>query len=306
VSNFNNPVDAEMVGNIIYVLEYGGSSPKIWKVEMPKAITCGAQNYLTREVYNNITGNTVANLTKNTRYPNKPTLVTKLTSFETPINAGENYGERIRGYITAPASGNYTFWIAADDAAELWLSTDATVAHKKKIASVTAYTYSREYTKYASQKSVPIALKAGKKYYVETLHKENTGGDNLSVKWLLPNGATEMPISCNRLSPYIPPPSAVVADTTRNEIARDLFPDPVMVFPNPTTGTINVKLTAKAPGTAEVILTNLMGLKVYGSVFRINNGENQFPVNDKGFNKGIYILHISFDGVNYTRKVIIQ
>lgn len=36
VGNFNNPVDCEIDGNIIYVLEHGGYSPKIWKVVMPK------------------------------------------------------------------------------------------------------------------------------------------------------------------------------------------------------------------------------------------------------------------------------
>ena len=34
----------------------------------------------------------------------------------------DNYGTRMRWYITAPATGNYTFWIAGDDNSELWLS----------------------------------------------------------------------------------------------------------------------------------------------------------------------------------------
>ncbi len=39
-------------------------------------------------------------------------------------NYGANYGERIRGYFTAPVTGNYYFWIAGSDSAQLWISDD--------------------------------------------------------------------------------------------------------------------------------------------------------------------------------------
>ena len=32
---------------------------------------------------------------------------------------GDNYGERVRGYITIPTTGNYYFWLAGSDSAEL-------------------------------------------------------------------------------------------------------------------------------------------------------------------------------------------
>jgi len=41
------------------------------------------------------------------------------SGFQTDLDArqsyGDDYGVRLRGYITAPATGNYTFWIASDD-----------------------------------------------------------------------------------------------------------------------------------------------------------------------------------------------
>ena len=37
---------------------------------------------------------------------------------------GANYAERIRGYFTPPVTGNYYFWIAGSDSAELWISDD--------------------------------------------------------------------------------------------------------------------------------------------------------------------------------------
>jgi hypothetical protein len=70
------------------------------------------------------------------------------------------------------------------------------------IASVAGWASSREWTKEANQKSAPIALAAGQRYYIEALMKEGQGGDNLAVRWQLPNGTIEEPIPASRLSPY--------------------------------------------------------------------------------------------------------
>jgi hypothetical protein len=303
---FNNPVDAEMVGNVIYILEYGGASPKIWKVEMPVAPICSDQSYITREQYNNIPGNLVSDLTKNSKYPNSPTHSSKLSSFEAPLNAGDNYGVRVRGFLKPPTNGNYTFFIAADDAAELWLSTDSTVAHKTKIASVSAYTYSRQYTKYPSQKSVAINLKAGTKYYVEALQKESTGGDNLSVSWQLPNGVMEIPIACVRLLPYKQPVQTKLAKADQSIALNDTLNNRVLVFPNPAKNTLNIKFNSTTKNAGEVTITNFTGFRVYKSILTVNQGENQLTINSAFLAKGIYIINISYSGNKYTSKVIID
>jgi hypothetical protein len=49
---------------------------------------------------------------------------------------GDNYAERIRGYLTAPVTGNYYFWIAGSDSAELWISNDSEPANKVRRAFV--------------------------------------------------------------------------------------------------------------------------------------------------------------------------
>ncbi|MBL4677578.1 MAG: PQQ-dependent sugar dehydrogenase [Mucilaginibacter sp.] len=305
VGGFNNPVDAEMVGNNIYVLELGGTSPKIWKVEMPTAPACGTNAYITREQYNNITGSKVSDLTSNSRYPNSPSSVTRLTSFEAPIGVGDNYGIRIRGYVTAPTTGNYTFWLAADDAAELWLSTDANVSNKKKIASTTAYTLSRVYTKYPSQKSAVIRLTSGKKYYIEALQKENTGSDNLSVKWQLPNGTTELPIPCTRLSPYIQPVAGPQALAANPDTAENIKNN-ILIYPNPARNMINISLTAETAGKGEISLVNLQGLNVYRSAIKISKGPNMLSIDSSKLGQGLYVLHTNYDGLDHINKVIIE
>ena len=135
------------------------------------------------ETFNNITGTSVSDLTGNAKYPASPDATATVTSFESPSNSADNYGLRMRAYIEAPATGNYTFWIASDDSGELHLSTDTTQANASLIASVNGYTSSQQWDKYASQKSVEIALIAGQKYYIEALMKEGGGGDNLAVGW---------------------------------------------------------------------------------------------------------------------------
>jgi len=117
-------------------------------------------------------------------------------------NIGDNYGSRMRGYLCPPQSGNYTFYIAGDDAAELWLSTNDKSENKTKIASLSTYTDFRDWYKYPSQKSITINLNAGTKYYIEVLQKEALGGDHVSVGWKLPDGTLEGPIQGKHVVPF--------------------------------------------------------------------------------------------------------
>src|SRR6185436_3148754 len=132
-----------------------------------------------REVWTGVVGNTVADLTKHPNYPAKPDGVSNPSSFEAPVNWGDNYGTRLRGYIHPKDSGTYTFWISGDDRAELWLSTDADPAHRQLIARVAEFTGSRQWDVNPAQKSAPIRLSAGQKYYLEALHKESSGEDSV-------------------------------------------------------------------------------------------------------------------------------
>ena len=137
---------------------------------------------ISREVWTGVNGNSVANIPVGAA----PNLTDTLPSFEAPTNWADNYGTRLRGYITAPVSGSYTFWIASDDNSELWLSSNDNPANKVSIASVPDWTDSREWNKFPSQKSAAIPLIAGQRYYVEALQKDGGGGDNLAVGWAKP------------------------------------------------------------------------------------------------------------------------
>lgn len=164
--------------------------------------SAAAQTGIYREMYTGITGGSIANLTNNAAFPNSPTSSNVLSNFETSANAADNYGQRLRALITAPATGQYIFWIASDDYSTLYLSSDESAFNKTAIAWVTSATSSRQWTKQASQQSTNIYLVAGQRYYIEALHKEGTGSDNLAVRWRIPGGADEGPIPGSRMVPY--------------------------------------------------------------------------------------------------------
>lgn len=153
-------------------------------------------NGLKREVYTQISGTSIDNLIMHPSYPDNPASTQWIKSrFEAPVNVADNYGQRMHGLIKAPATGNYTFWIASDDNGQLWLSTDDNQDNLKLIAEVPGWTNSREWGKFPQQKSAEIYLEEGKLYYIMALMKEGGGGDNLAVGWQLPDGTLDRPVS---------------------------------------------------------------------------------------------------------------
>jgi len=162
-------------------------------VQTASSQTCSGTGAINFQRWNNISGSAVSNLTSIPAYPNNPSTTGTRTLFEMVTNMGNNIGVRMNGYICPPATGNYIFWIASDASGELWLSTSSNPANKIKIAFNTSGTNSRQWTKYASQKSAAITLTAGQIYYVEALMKESTGNDNLAVGWAKPGQPTSAP-----------------------------------------------------------------------------------------------------------------
>lgn len=142
-----------------------------------------------QEVWTGVGGTAVSSVP----VQNAPDQVNTLTQLEGTFG-GDNYGSRTRGYITAPTDGLYTFWISGDDNVEFRLSRSPDGARDvQTIATVPGYSNYREWNKFAEQKSVPIALLAGRKYYFEVLQKEGGGGDSVSVGWAKPGEAKTAP-----------------------------------------------------------------------------------------------------------------
>ena len=157
---------------------------------------------LIQEIWDGITGTGLSALTANARYPDRPDRLLEHTDFDSGRNLGADYGSRIRAYVTPPTSGNYTFSITSDDQSELWLSTDASPENAVEIASVDGWSSYDQWTTFAPQTSVPIALVANTPYYIETRHKEGGGGDHVRVAWAGGSIASRTVIADAFLTPF--------------------------------------------------------------------------------------------------------
>jgi RHS repeat-associated protein len=71
--------------------------------------------------------------------------------------------------------------------AQLWLSPDTNPAHVALVASLPDWTGAREWTKFSTQRALPVSLVAGQRYYVEVLHRQGGGGNGVAVAWVRPD-----------------------------------------------------------------------------------------------------------------------
>ena len=189
------------------------STQYFWRIDQVDAVgtvtrgsvwsfaTGNGRGGITRQVWSNITGESVANLTSAAKYPNSPDITGNIESFNCPKNWADYYGTRVHGFLIPPTTGSYTFWIAGDDYCELWLSSGINPASSTKIAYFNGATGWQEWTRFTTQKSASVTLTAGKPYYIKALQKEGAGDDHLSVAWSGP-GITRDIIPGNCLMPY--------------------------------------------------------------------------------------------------------
>jgi len=157
-----------------------------------------------RELWTGVSGNKVSQIPV-TRPPNS---TANFLTLETPQNQGDRYGERLRGYVRAPVTGNYRLWISGDDDCDLFLGTNDNSATRRRIAFINGWTNFRQWNKFNSQRSGSIALTGGELYYVEVLHKEGSGGDHVSVGWSRPGQSINAPselVPSNVLTPFTGP-----------------------------------------------------------------------------------------------------
>lgn len=143
---------------------------------------------LYHEVWNDIPDSTVTSLTNHPKYKEgNPDSTGYLTAAASPLNAGDNFGRRIRGIIVPPESGDYRFSVSADDECVVLLNNAGENPQN-----------AREILRTIGDKEQgttgTIALDQSKRYYFEILHKEGEGNDHCTVGWTLPGGRLEQPI----------------------------------------------------------------------------------------------------------------
>lgn len=182
-----------------------------------------ADGFLRLEVFRDIPGMEVSDLVHHPRFPTAPDEVRYVCAFEAPSGLGANLGVRLTGFLTAPATGDYVFYLCATRTGELYLSPDASATKKVLIAADSTWAAERFWTtppghpRGAGNVSSPIPLVAGQRYYVEALMKNASDYATLGVAWqppgapVPPNGSD--PIPWPPLSTYADPGAAAVTIT---------------------------------------------------------------------------------------------
>lgn len=137
-----------------------------------------------------------------------PTSVRILAEYFTGTALFDNYFGQLKGFFIPAVTGDYVFFGASDDHGELYLSTDADPANKKKILEEPSWSDARvwngdgtasntgtrgevgaranrsdEYlgTEWSTGVGGKVTLTAGTRYYLEFLYKEGGGGDHGGV-----------------------------------------------------------------------------------------------------------------------------
>jgi endoglucanase len=113
----------------------------------------------------------------------------------------------------------------------------------------------------------------GARYYIESVHKEGTGADHLSVSWRMPNGVLEGPIPGSRLSPYLvtPPASIVNGGSPAPDFGTALRASTaqvqqdnvkkleVLATPNPSAGYFTIRTRSNSDQPLVITMTDVLG-----------------------------------------------
>ncbi len=164
-----------------------------------------------------------------------PSVESTVSQFGNPWGVADNYWARSFCWFVPPTTGNYVFFLAADDQANLYLSTDDTTANKKLIAQEGGWSNQYQWTSPGSGDAESkrsdifsgewpnstINLTAGRKYYMEIRHKEGGGGDGADATYIMSGDAdpaqdsSGMKLRGNVIGTFINPNGAKVNITTQ-------------------------------------------------------------------------------------------
>jgi len=154
------------------------------------------------------------------------------------VDIADNYTARMTGWLTVPADGEYTFYVAGDDYQRLYVSQDDNPANAMEIARVDGWTASQAWSNYESQKSAPMMLTAGQVLAFVGIMQEGGGGDGQDWGWTVP-GSEEITVI---------PGANFVAEYEVTAPTKASYPSPA----NGATGIIDAVLSWTAPEGAVV------------------------------------------------------
>ena len=160
-----------------------------------------------REVWRNIGGGEVHDLTLHRRFPGRPDARDFPHKFETVDDTNSTFGMRLRGYLIPEEADDYSFIVSGNGAVALSLSEDESPESRFRIAQTSAGTRSgvapRPGFISTQRQSAPVKLYAGRAYYFEVIyiHAAGQGTPELSIAWSRP-GQDVVEISPELIAPF--------------------------------------------------------------------------------------------------------
>jgi hypothetical protein len=193
----------------------------------------------TERVWNNISGtsDTARLEALNSAAASRPAgdaLRLRQTDLSTPVTSvANNFGVIASGWMITTAAGDYRFWAAADDVAQLWIydASGKALGGGPVVTSpfVTAGTWSN------APKSAAVRLEADTFYRFEVRYVEVSGGEYFRVGYATGTNPTT--------------PQAIVGSTTPLTAGAST---PISIVPDLTGSVVTVKLNAGTGSTLDV------------------------------------------------------
>jgi hypothetical protein len=199
--------------------------------------------------------------------------------------------------VTPPTSGDYRFFIASDDYSQLLFSRTTNAADAKVIAYLNGWVNANVFAQYASQVSaLQTNLAAGQRCYIEALHKEGSGGDNLSVAWAGPGLAGTNVID----GAYLAPLDINFAPVSSNHALRISYAVPTgtvvgrIAAADSPLDTVSFKVVGGNAGSTFAIDPDTGDLKLANVALAASQSQTYFPltvaIQDSGYGR-LYPLH---------------
>ncbi len=161
------------------------------------------------ERWNGIGGTALNDTTTNVVNERAADVTSVVAGFQAPTGVANDFVARLTTYFVPATTGDYVFFMSADDGAHLYLSTDENPANAKRIAAEPQWNDPRQWrltarrnvdspenrsdtyleTEWATGNT--ISLTAGRRYFMQLYYKEGGGGDNAGATMSLASAVTD-------------------------------------------------------------------------------------------------------------------
>jgi hypothetical protein len=183
-----------------------------------------------------------------------------------------NYAVRFTGYLQAPTSGPYNFFIYSDDGTQLFLGSTLVVSNDGQHND-------------AQERSGTIGLQAGT--HAMTLNYFQSGGNaSLGVYYQGPDGVRRLLPAASLVR--VPAVASSVAQASRLAEPTPPTSAALALYPNPSTGRFAVHYVATQDQAATLVISDRVGRQVRQQAVQLQAGDNEVTLDLAGQAQGLY------------------